>query len=910
MFEISSGVFPDPVIVNGKSFGLIVIDPQFMIQPTVTDVNTVINYAIANYHVDTTRIYLTGLSMGGGVTWTYAGNQPAYANRLAAIVPVCGDVTPDLGRARIIAASNLPVWATHNDQDPEVPAAYTEQEIADINEPPAPVPPAIMTIFHNNVHDAWTATYTPTLSVNDMNIYRWMLQYTRLSVTGNNPPVVTVGATQSITNPASTSTLTGSATDSLGTITSHVWTFVSGPTTPTIASPTSYSTAVSGLTVAGTYIFSLSVTDNRNLTVATNTQITVFPPPTGPNQLINVSLYSFSNPYVNSAWNDWNVGSGSLSSAKFNYTNGNPSNLSAVLSAQTAVADNGTNYVTVTMCPEQVARYASYYSGSGGRTLTINGLDSTKLYRLDFYATRVNPQQTTTFATAGTSVTVSTNDNTSQVGTIDNLTPVKGQIVVTMTHGQYYDYLNGFTITEKTVVSSAPPVANAGPNQTITLPVDSVTLNGTASKGANPIVSYQWTIISGAPGALETPTSPTTVLTNLAAGIYSIQLKVTDDSNHIGLDTVNITVNPAPLPVAHAGADQTITLPLDSVALNGSASTGSFLTYQWTILSGPGGQLTSGSTAVTELDDLSAGTYLLALTVTDIANHVSTDTVQITVNSAPPPPAPIANAGPNQTITLPTNSVTLSGAASSAKDTIVSYQWTILSGNGGTLTTPDSVITSLTGLTKGTYMIQLQITDDRSRVGLDTVQIIVKPAPPPVANAGPNQSITLPVNSVTLSGSASTGVNPIVSYQWTVLSGPAGDTLTAPDSVVTNLTSLSVGTYQVQLQVTDDSSLVGLDTVSITVISPAIPAPPVVTVGSNQTINTTTTTLTSTVTAPLNLITSQQWTKVSAPGQRIMHIRGHRLFDHVWHRTGQYRQFAREPHSTLLPGQRHHRHDL
>jgi pimeloyl-ACP methyl ester carboxylesterase len=877
VFEISSGVFPDPITVNGKTFGFIVIDPQFMIQPTVTDVNSTINYAIANYHVDTTRIYLTGLSMGGGVTWTYAGNQPAYANRLAAIVPVCGDVTPDLGRARIIAASNLPVWATHNNNDPEVPAAYTAQEIAYINEPPAPVPPAMETVFNNDVHDAWTATYTPTLSVNNMNIYQWMLQYTRLSATGNNPPVVTAGAAQSITNPASTATLTGSATDSLGTITSHVWTFVSGPTTPTIASPTSYMTAVSGLTVAGTYIFSLSVTDNRNLTVATNAQINVFPPPTGPNQLINVSLYSFSNPYVNSAWNDWNMGSGSLSSGKFNYTNGNPSNLSAVLSAQTAVSDNGTNYVTVTMCPEQVARYASYYSGSGGRTLTINGLDSTKLYRLDFYATRVNPQQTTTFATAGTSVTVSTNDNTGQVGTIDNLTPVNGKIVVTMTHGQYYDYLNGFTVTEKTIVSSAPPVASAGPDQKITLPLDSVTLNGTASKGANPIVSYQWTILSGAPapGALESPTSPTTILTGVAAGVYNVQLKVTDDSNHIGLDTVKITVNPAPLPVAHAGPDQAITLPLDSVALDGSTSTGSFLAYQWTILSGPGGGLTSPSTAKTELDNLGAGIYLVGLTVTDIANHMNTDTVKITVNSAPPPPAPIANAGPDLTITLPTNSVTLSGAASTAKDTIVTYRWTMLTGNSGILTTPDSVITTVTGLTAGTYMIQLQVTDDRSQSGLDTVQVTVNPAPPPpppLANAGPDQSITLPVSSVTLNGLASTGKDSIVSYQWTVLSGPAGDTLTAPDSVVTYLTSLRAGTYQVRLQVTDDSSLVGLDTVIITVNSPAIPLPPQVTVGSNQTITTTTTSLTSTVTAPQNLISSKQWTKVSAPGQRIMHI--------------------------------------
>ncbi|HUB61133.1 MAG TPA: hypothetical protein VL978_10545, partial [Puia sp.] len=337
--EIADDSFPAQVTVNGKKFGFIMIGPQWMVQPSVTDVNSTINYAIAHYHVDTTRIYLTGLSMGGGVTWQYSGYQPSYANRLAAIVPVCGDITPDLGRARIIAAANLPVWATHNNEDPEVPVAYTEQEIAYINEPPAPVPPAMETIFNNDVHDAWTATYSPSLNVNNMNIYEWMLQYTRLSPTGNNPPVVTVGAPQSITNPTSTATLTGSATDSLGTITSHVWTFVSGPNTPTIDSPTSYTTGVAGLTVAGTYIFSLSVTDNRNLTVATNAQITVFPPPTGPNQLINVQLYSFSNPYVNSAWNNWNMGGSSLTSSKFNYTNGSPSNISATLSAQTAVAD-------------------------------------------------------------------------------------------------------------------------------------------------------------------------------------------------------------------------------------------------------------------------------------------------------------------------------------------------------------------------------------------------------------------------------------------------------------------------------------------------------------------------------------------------------------------------------------------
>ena len=410
--EINEDSFPTQVTVNGKAFGFVMIGPQWMAQPSVTDVNTLINFCIANYHVDTTRIYLTGLSMGGGVTWLYAGNQAAYANRLAAIVPVCGDVTPDLGRARIIAASNLPVWATHNNNDPEVPAAYTEEEIAYINEPPAPVPPAMETIFNNDVHDAWTATYSPTLSVNNMNIYEWMLQYTRLSATGNNPPVVTVGAVQSITHPTSTAILTGSATDSLGTITSHVWTFVSGPNTPAIDLPTSYTTAVSGLTVAGTYIFSLSVTDNRKSDRGHQRPDHRLPAADGSKPAYQRQPLRLQQSLCEQRMRErlecWQR---QPQSANFNYTTGSPSKLSAVLSASTAVADNGPNYVTVTMCPEQVARYASYYSGSGGRTLTINGLDSTKLYRLDFYATRNNPQQTTTFATAGTSVTISTRNS-------------------------------------------------------------------------------------------------------------------------------------------------------------------------------------------------------------------------------------------------------------------------------------------------------------------------------------------------------------------------------------------------------------------------------------------------------------------------------------------------------------------
>jgi hypothetical protein len=104
-----------------------------------------------------------------------------------------------------------------------------------------------------------------------------------------------------------------------------------------------------------------------------------------------------------------------------------------------------------------VARYASYYSSTGGRTLTLTGLDSTKLYRLDFYATRgYVPSQNTIFAANGSSVTVATNNNTATIGTLDNLVPASGgRLVITITHSATYDYVNGFTITEKTPVAPA-----------------------------------------------------------------------------------------------------------------------------------------------------------------------------------------------------------------------------------------------------------------------------------------------------------------------------------------------------------------------------------------------------------------------------------------------------------------------
>jgi len=183
---IHDGQFPASFTSNGYTSSFIVIAPQFSYWPdaqtAVQQVAAIIGYAVQQYAVDESRIYLTGISMGGGFVFDYAGNSAAHAKKLAAIVPIAEAAAPVYAGARIIAAANLPVWATHNAGDPNVqPSQTTERYITWINEAPAPNPPARKTIFNSNAHDAWTQTYDPSFRENGLNIYEWMLQYSRPS---------------------------------------------------------------------------------------------------------------------------------------------------------------------------------------------------------------------------------------------------------------------------------------------------------------------------------------------------------------------------------------------------------------------------------------------------------------------------------------------------------------------------------------------------------------------------------------------------------------------------------------------------------------------------------------------------------------------------------------------------------
>ncbi|MEO5499905.1 MAG: hypothetical protein ABIR31_00560, partial [Ginsengibacter sp.] len=81
----------------------------------------------------------------------------------------------------------------------------------------------------------------------------------------------------------------------------------------------------------------------------------------------------------------------------------------------------------------------------------------------------------------------------------------------------------------------------------------------------------------------------------------------------------------------------------------------------------------------------------------------------------------------------------------------------------------------------------------------------------PTVNAGADQTITLPTNSVSLNGIASDADGSIATYSWTKLSGPSGSNFSASNSANTNVSSLTQGVYQFQLTVTDNSGATAQD---------------------------------------------------------------------------------------------------
>jgi hypothetical protein len=190
---------------------------------------------------------------------------------------------------------------------------------------------------------------------------------------------------------------------------------------------------------------------------------------------------------------------------------------------------------------------------------------------------------------------------------------------------------------------NAPPVVNAGPDQTITLPA-TASLSGTATDDGLPnppgALTTSWSVVSG-PGTVtfSAPSALATTATFSAAGSYVLRLTA-NDSALTASDDIAVTVLAMNQPpVVNAGPDQTITLPA-TASLSGTATDDGLpnppgaLTTTWSVVSGPG-TVTFGnaSAKATTATFSTAGSYDLRLTANDGALTASDDLV-VTVNAA------------------------------------------------------------------------------------------------------------------------------------------------------------------------------------------------------------------------------------------------------------------------------------
>lgn len=127
---------------------------------------------LAAHKVDPSRVYLTGLSMGGYGSWALLAKAP---ERFAAVAPICGGAnTVDfllVAKTKSAPLKSTPVWAFHGAKDPVVLLSESERIVALLKK--LGLKDVQLTVYPEAQHDSWTATY------NNPKLYEWFLSHER-----------------------------------------------------------------------------------------------------------------------------------------------------------------------------------------------------------------------------------------------------------------------------------------------------------------------------------------------------------------------------------------------------------------------------------------------------------------------------------------------------------------------------------------------------------------------------------------------------------------------------------------------------------------------------------------------------------------------------------------------------------
>jgi predicted esterase len=186
--RINQGNFPQVFTYNSINYKFIVIGAQTTQElSNNSEVDGVIEYVKANYRVDLNRIYLTGLSLGGGTALRHISGSLAQAQKIAAVAVQCPFYNvADASPPQQIAAANVPVITFHDPSDPQVSIFFSNNLLSQVNGAnPAPQTPARKIELAGTpgfIHNVWDEVLNPIYQVpltGGLNMYQWLLQYTR-----------------------------------------------------------------------------------------------------------------------------------------------------------------------------------------------------------------------------------------------------------------------------------------------------------------------------------------------------------------------------------------------------------------------------------------------------------------------------------------------------------------------------------------------------------------------------------------------------------------------------------------------------------------------------------------------------------------------------------------------------------
>lgn len=178
---------PAQLARDGRAYPAVVVVPQCANDqewygPMEALALAALEQSIVEFRGDRSRIYLTGISMGGAGAW-YIARHPA---RFAAIVPVCGEVVrqpddpfptpPPHDLMKILSSTNAyaalaraigktPVWEYHGSDDNVIPVSESRRMFEALRDEHDAVK---LTVFEGVGHDVWDRAYA------DPALTRWL----------------------------------------------------------------------------------------------------------------------------------------------------------------------------------------------------------------------------------------------------------------------------------------------------------------------------------------------------------------------------------------------------------------------------------------------------------------------------------------------------------------------------------------------------------------------------------------------------------------------------------------------------------------------------------------------------------------------------------------------------------------